>query len=370
MKFKCSSSKIKDVIDNAIKFTSQKNSLSINSNVLFENNNDELTVKATDGKMSFISTIPVNTITPGKICLYCDMLSSFLKNLSSEQELEFSDDSGKVAISDGGEKLNVKIKTVDTENFPLINDFPETSFFSIPQSDFKSMIDKTSFAVSTDTSRYFLTGVYMEKGKDVDNEIRMVATDGRLLAFNKKVFEQEICDFPSVIIPVKFLDEVSKLCLPEGLLSISVDSSIIYVKIGNTVLSSSLITGDYPKYERVIPKEFKSYCKINRDEMESSLKINSVFIETNSKRIFVDITKEGVLVSGENSDYGSSKTLIPCEYNEDDVKISFNCDLLTKIVKKIDGDFLKISFNNATAAMGFFPEPEKDYLFILMPMQV
>ena len=135
------------------------------------------------------------------------------------------------------------------------------------------------------------------------------------------------------------------------------------------MISSSLIGGNYPNYERVIPKNLSYTCKMKVSDMEKAINLNAVLIESKSKRIFVDLNTEGVMVSGESNDFGDSKQIIPCEYDGPAAKISFNCSLLLPTVKKIESEFFKISYNTPTAAMVFTPEPEKDYLFVLMPMQ-
>lgn len=367
MKFICQCQTIRQEIEYSLNFSIQKNSLSIASNVLLENSGDVLTIKATDGKMSFVSTIGVNTVIPGSTTVFCDKLVAVLKNMP-DGNLEFSDDEGKLNIRpiDSDSNININLKTMDATKYPDIPLCPENIFFSLPQKDFAEMIDKTAFAVSEDTTRFFLTGVYMEKKNE---KLVMVATDGRRLAHIARSFEQEIPSFPPVIIPVKFLQQFKSISSGEGVFSLAMDGDTIFAKVGDRTISSSLIGGNYPNYERVIPKELQYTCKMRVSDMEKAISLNSVLIESKSRRIFVDLNPEGVMVSGENTDFGDSKQIVECEYNGPSAKISFNCSLLLPTVKKIESDFLKISYNTPTAAMVFAPEPEKDYLFVLMPMQ-
>ncbi|MBQ0071472.1 MAG: DNA polymerase III subunit beta [Spirochaetales bacterium] len=368
MKFICSCQSIRQEIEYAINFSSQKNSLSIASNVLLENNNDILTVKATDGKMGFQSTISVSTVIPGSTTVFCDKLVAVLKNMP-EGNLEFNEENGKLTIRpvDSNTNININMKTMESSRYPELMSCPDVLYFSLPQKEFNEMVDKTSFAVSEETTRFFLTGVYMEKKND---KLVMVATDGRRLAYIGKEFEQEVPDFTPVIIPVKFLSQVKALSTNEGVFSIAIEGENIYAKIGSRSIYSALIGGQYPNYERVIPKEFKYECKMRVDDMENAISLISVLIESKSKRIFIDLNMEGVMVSGENTDYGDSKQIIPCEYEGPAAKISFNCGLLLPVVKKIESDYFKISYNTPAAAMVLTPEPEKDYLYVLMPMQV
>ena len=367
MKFICKCQTLRQEIEYAMSFSTQKNSLSITSNLYLENNGDSLTIKAKERKMSFVSIIDVNTIVPGATTVFCEKLVAVMKNMP-DGEIEISEDKGKITIrpTEAGSNININLKTMDASKYPEIQNCNESLYFSLPQKDYSEMIDKTSFAVSEDNTRYFLTGVYMEKK---DEKLVLVATDGRRLAYIARSFEQEIPSFTPIIIPVKFLQAFKTISSSEGLFSIAIDGDTIFAKIGNRTISSSLIGGNYPNYERVIPKNLSYTCKMKVQDLEKAINLNSVFIESKSKRIFVDFNTEGVMVSGEDNDFGDSKQIIPCEYDGPAAKISFNCSLLLPTVKKIESEFLKISYNTPTAAMIFSPEPEKDYLFVLMPMQ-
>ena len=368
MKFIIACSLIKPEIELATNFSSARNSLSISSNVLFENNNDTLTIKATDGKLGFISTVPVQTVVPGSTTVFCDKLVAVLKNIP-DVDLEFSSENNKLTIRpvDASNNINVNIKTTDASKYPQLLPIPETDFFSLTQKEYSDMIDKTSFAVSDETTRIFLTGVFMEKKED---KLVLVATDGRRLAYCAKQFEQTITDFSGAIIPTRFLAQLKNLLSDEGVFSMAVTNDEIFAQVGSRVIYSSLISGNYPNYERVIPKTFEYECKMKREDMEKAINLISVLVETKSKRIFIDMNTDGVMLSSENADFGDSKQIISCEYNGPEAKISFNYNLLFTPIKKIDCEFFKISFNNTSSAMAIFPEPEKDYLFVLMPMQV
>ena len=367
MKFICQCQNLRQEIEYAMSFSSLKNSLSITSNVYLENNGDLLTIKATDGKMSFVSSISVNTIVPGATTVFCEKLVAVMKNIP-EGEIEISEEGGKLTIrpTEADTNININLKTMDASKYPEIQNCNESLYFSLPQKDYAEMIDKTAFAVSEDNTRFFLTGVFMEKK---DEKLVLVATDGRRLAYISRTFEQEIPSFSPVIIPVKFLQSFKTISSMEGVFSIAIDGDTIFAKVGDRTISSSLIGGNYPNYERVIPKNLSYTCKMKVSDMEKAINLNAVLIESKSKRIFVDLNPEGVMVSGESNDFGDSKQIIPCEYDGPTAKISFNCSLLLPTVKKIESEFFKISYNTPTAAMVFTPEPEKDYLFVLMPMQ-
>ncbi len=367
MKFICPCSTIKEEIEYACNFSSQKNSLSISSNVLLENHGDTLTIKATDSKISFTSSIPITTIVPGSTTVFCDKLLAVLKNMPDE-DLEFNEDNNKLTIKPSNSKININtnLKTMDASKYPDIISCDSSLFFSLPQKEFLDMADKTAFAVSEETSRFFLTGVNFEKK---DDKVIMVATDGRRLAYIENTFEQELPDFSSAILPVKFLQLLKLISSGEGLFSLAITQSHVFATVQNRTISSTLIAGPYPNYSRVIPTNLEYECKIGVDDMEKAISLTSIFTESKSRKIFVDLNVEGIMISGENNDFGDSKQIISCEYNGPSFKVSFNSSLLLPTIKKIDGEFLKIKLSTFNGPMIFSPEPEKNYFFVLMPMQ-
>ena len=235
MKFICQCQTLRQEIEYAMGFSTQKNSLSITSNVYLENSGDLLTIKATDLKMSFVSTIDVKTVVPGSTSVFCEKLVAVMKNLP-EGDIEISEEGGKLTIRpiESDNNININLKTMDASKYPEIQGCSENLYFSLPQKDYIEMVDKTSFAVSEDNTRYFLTGVYMEKK---DEKLALVATDGRRLAFISRSFEQEIPSFSPVIIPVKFLQALKSISSGEGVFSLAMDGDSIFSKIGNRTIS-------------------------------------------------------------------------------------------------------------------------------------
>ena len=369
MKFVCQSSNLLHEIELANNFSSSKNSLSIASNVLLETANDKLTIKATDQRLGFTTSINAMTVIPGSTTVFCEKLTQLLKNIP-DTEIEIDDSEGSLMIrpADGSDSFQASIKTIEASKYPQLQELEDSFYFSITQRDFFDMIDKTSFAVSSeDDTRHFLTGVYMEKKGD---DLVLVATDGKRMAYVCRHFEQEIPDFPSAIIPVRFLNLVKTMGTGEGLLSLGVKEGYIFSRIGNRTVYSTLIGGNYPAYEKVIPKGLENVCILKREDAEKAISLISILVESKSKRIYVDLTENLVTFSSENTEFGESKQSLPASYSGQDVKMSFNCQLLLTPIKKIDSDFMKIMFNKPSSAMIFTSEPEKDYLFVLMPMQI
>ncbi len=369
MKFKCSGKNLRQEIEYANNFSSSKNSLSISSNVLLDASNDVLTIKAADNNIGYTSSIAVSVIVPGKTTVFCEKLLAVLKNIP-DTDIDITEENGILNISPSDRSTSdftINIKTIDASKFPPLETVDDDYFFSITQRDFFDMIDKTTFAAAENDSRHFLTGVYMEKK---DDKLVLVATDGKKLACVKRQFEQDIPDFQPSIIPVRFLNLIKVLGSGEGVFSIAIDEGRIFVKIDSRLIYSSLISGTYPNYEKVIPKNLEHSLVMKTEDLEKAITLISILAENNSKRIFITLHANEITVSGENTEFGDSKQDLACDYNGPENTISFNFSVLQNPIKKMGSEMFRLMYTSPLNAMVFKPEPEKDYLFVLMPMQV
>jgi DNA polymerase-3 subunit beta len=236
----------------------------------------------------------------------------------------------------------------------------------MPVKDFKDMIRQTAFAVSDDETRYFMTGVLFEKKGD---KLIMVATDGRRLAYISKPAGAAIQDFPGIIIPPKILHVLMKRSGDEGLIAISVTEKILFVRFGSYNLSSVLIEGQFPNYERVIPESQTYSFMVNRQEMLDALKRVSLLVEQKSHRIYFGIAPDTLSLYTEESEIGTASEEIPCKYDGDEVSIALNYRYIEEPFKVMEDGDIGIHFTDTNKAITIKPDPEKDFFHIVMPMQ-
>lgn len=365
MKFKCDKNLILKEIAIAQDILSSRNALSILSNVLMEAENNTLMIRASDLKVSFETRIPVDVITPGTTTVFCEKLLGILRSLPNEDVI-FEQDSSKIKIYPEKKKIDFQLKSIASDQYPEIKTIEDDKYFEIPQGDFIEMISQTVFAVSDDETRYFMNGVYFE---NTDGNIIMVATDGRRLSYIKKTFANPIPAFQGVIIPPKVLNLVRKLSAGEGTLSVAVSDKNIFIKMDNQKISSNLIEGSFPNYQRVIPEEQKFGVLIDKDELSSALMRVSLLVENKSKKIFFDISSGVLTLKSEESEIGTASEEIPCDYQGEDSRIALNYSYIAEPLRHIQSEKIKIKFTEVSKAITVFAEPETDYFHVIMPMQ-
>lgn len=366
MKFTCEKNSFSREISFAQEIIASKNALSIMSNVLLEAKEGSLSLKATDIKVSFETIIPVDTIEPGTITVFCDKLSGILSTIP-EGDLSIEQEDSRVIVKPTFKKVRFQLKTISSEKFPELPEASDEAFFSVPSRQFKDMISQTIFAVSDDETRYFMNGVFIEK---VPGGLVLVATDGRRLSYIKKAFDASIPDFKGVIVPPKILGLVLKRAPDEGMIDIAVTEKSIFFRFGSYKLSSVLIEGQFPNYLKVIPESQKNRITLKRADLLDAMKRVAVFVEQKSRRTFIAISEGQIVVSSEESDLGTAREEFACDYSGPEATIALNYKYVEEPLKVMDGETIAIEFTEPNRAITVSPEPREDYFHVVMPMQI
>ena len=365
MKFTFDRDAILKEIGIAQEIISTKNALSILSNVLFIAEHNSLTIKATDIKVNFETKIPVEVEEEGTTTVFCDKFISILNTLPSG-DVEFSQKDINVVIKPITKKVRFQLKSMASDKFPEFASEQNIPWFEVPAAEFKSMIAQTIFAVSDDETRYFMNGVYFEKKEE---NLVMVATDGRRLAYSAKPLCAGIADFQPAIVPPKILNIILKRLPSEGNLSMAVLNKMIYFKFGNYSFASVLIDGQFPNYQRVIPEAQDKKFQINRRDLLDALRRVGLLVEQKSRRVYFDLSEGMLTITAQESEIGTAKEEIPCRYAGEHITIALNYLYVEEPMKVIDTEYITFEFTEYMKAITLRPEPAQDFFHIIMPMQ-
>ncbi len=367
MKFTCEKNTLVKEISVAQEIISSRNALSILSNVLLEADNDTLLIRATDLKVGFETRIPVQVDVSGSTTVFCDKFLGILKSLP-EGDIHFEQEEGdRLFIRPSSNAIDFQLKSINADKFPEIQDISDDNFFDISQKLFNHMITQTIFSISDDEARYFMNGVFMEKN---ENQLVMVATDGRRLSMVQNVPENEIQDFEGIIIPPKVLSLMKKLSTGEGNYSLAVADKTLFIKFDNQKLSSTLIEGQFPNYKRVVPDHQEQQAVISKASFTEALKRVSLLAEQKSRRIYVELRPGNVILRSEESEIGVAKEEFDCHYDGPEMTLALNYLYLMDPLRVMDTDNISFSFTDPNRAVTMEAEPGQDYFHIVMPMQM
>ena len=366
MKLTCEREAILHEIANAYEIISVRNSLSILSNVLLDASDQKLTIRATDLKVNFESSIPVEVRQPGSVTVFCDKLHGILRSLpDGEVELELTEDT-TLRISPVFKNIRFQLKGIAADKYPPIQGDAEEQAFSFGKQDLVEMISHTLFAVSDDETRYFMNGVFMEKQGD---QVIMVATDGRRLAYASKAIGGDVADFKGVIIPPKVLNVVRRQAPREGELRMAVGERSVHVAYDSQHLSSNLIEAQFPNYQRVIPERQEQRLLIERGAFEEALRRVSLLVEQKSRRIYLESRPDVLVIRSSEGEIGAAREEVACEYDGPEIVLAFNFEYLLDPLREMTSDQVALEFTDSGKALSLRPEPEGDFFHIVMPMQ-
>jgi DNA polymerase-3 subunit beta len=345
--------------------------LSVLEDFLFELKGNTLTLTATDLETMMRVQLDVNDAQgDGRICIPSKILMDYLKNLPeqpitfniSENDLsiEMSSDVGKYRI--GGEKA---------DDFPKEPAPVDTTTFSLPSIALIESINKTLFAVSADTLRPAMTGVYFELSPD---GLGFVSTDAhRLVQLRRTDVNCPAKD--GFVVPKKPLQQLrSTLPADESQLQLSYNGSHLFVTSNHLSLSCRLIDAKFPDYKAVIPSDNPYKLTVNRTDFISALRRVSIFANKTTSQVVLDINGNALQLSAQDIDFSyEGKEMLSCQYSGEDMKIAFNAKLMIEMVNNLDGAEIQVDLSTPTRA-GIFKPVEKadneDLLMLLMPLMV
>ena len=365
MKFVCQKNAIIKELSNALDFTSQRNTLAVYANVCLVLEENNLTIKATDQKMSYVSEMTVEGMENGSTTVVCDKFLNIIKNLP-DSNIVFEDSEDKIKIKPEGTAIEFKLRTIEASAFPSLS-FGEDGYFRVSQKDFSDMINQVIFAVSDDESKYAMNGALLEKD---GNGLVMVGTDGRRLSYINRQTGSEIPEFPKATIPSRFLNLIRKLSTGEGDFEISVAANSISLRFGSCTISSSLIKNDFPAYRRVIPESQSKVCIVNINTLSDALKRVSLLVENKYKKVILEFDENKLTVYCNESDVGAGKEVIDCKYEGEPQRCAMNYTYLLSPLKVMDGVDARIEFSEPGRPFTVKADSERDYLHVIMPMNL
>lgn len=371
MKLICNRDILFSQIIHAKEFTISKSSLSIGSNVYLKTKQNSLEIKATDNNLGFITYVNVDTIEDGETTVDCEKLLEILKSFSGIEDIKIETKNDTMNIQPGqgsDKKVKFSLKTIPASEFPEMKNSEDFTFFPFNGSDFLDMVKQTSFAVSTDETRNYLCGLYLER---FETGVNMVATDGKRLSLVERNMDENIPVFPSAIIPLRFINCLKKFIGEKTKLQLFIDEALIGALIDDEVfMYSSLVNGNFPKYRRIIPESQPNKCILNLSDTKAAINRVSIFVLDKSNKIYLKLTENKVEITSDITEMGTASEQLECDYSGEDCEIALNFQYLLNPLNTMDGDYFSLNFDSPKRAIKVIPETgTHDYFHIIMPIQ-
>jgi DNA polymerase III subunit beta len=351
----------------------RKTTIPILSNFLFEATGDTLTITATDLDQSVRTSCAAKVKKPGACTIPARKLYDYIKLLPDGDISIKLMDNHWVQIRAG--RSNTKMVGMARANFPQVAEFPATGAFKISAASLKNMIAKTIFSISSEESRYTLNGALLVLKAE---SMAMVATDGHRLAHIEKLGEQldGISGEKKTLIPRKALQELLSLLNNTEVENIEFadDEQTLFFRVGGRVLTSRKLTGQFPNYEAVLPRDNNKFVIVRSEDLMGSIQRVAQFADERSGAIKIRLEQNELKLSSSSTDSGESEDTIETPYNYDPLVVGFNSQYLIDFLKAIGttGE-VRLEFKDAQSAGQMRPEDGSDdvkYRYILMPMRI
>ena len=342
----------------------------IAENILFTVEKNMLQITGTDIEVSMRTEIPITeSITPGSIALPGKIITEMIRSLPNIPITFETDESNKVKITT--DKGVYSLSGISQENYPELPSLSEEKSISIASDKLKRMLTKTIFAVSSEELRPALMGVYFQIMKD---ELRMVATDGHRLS---KIVDTDFSydqDPVMMIIPPKAVQIAIKNFTENGLTKIQFNNEALSFTFDNTVLYTRLVEGEYPDYEKVIPRENEFKLTVDKEVLISATKRVSIFSSALTHQIRYSLTQDSLKIQSEDVDIGGeAKEELSVEFSGEEMDIGYNAEYILDILKHIDDDQVLFHINSPVKATLVTPIKQKEnesFVMLIMPIKL
>jgi DNA polymerase III subunit beta len=367
MKFICDRNALLSELTVAQEIVSSRNALSILSNVHLKASEGTLTIRATDLKIHYETSLPINTIEEGETTLLCERLNAILKSIpEGDIMLERVSEERYLLHPADSTRIRFELRAIPSGKYPEFPVFVDNVSFQMKSSTFSRMTAHTSFAVSDDESRHFMNGVFIECQ---DTNMVFVATDGRRLSIEREFENNQIPEFSGIIVPPKILNLTRKIAGEQGSIDIQISEKMFRVTIGGTSITSSLVDGQFPNYERVIPQTQAHSFTVSTVDLSDALRRVALLIDK-SRRVYVDIRPNQLSLSSDEGDMGQAQEQIDCDYQGDELRIALNLRYLTDPLRVIEDERVRFDFTDPTRAVTIRPVSTETEMHIVMPMQL
>lgn len=367
MKFSMERANLLSALGHVQNVVERRNTIPILSNVLMSAEDGAIHFTATDLDIEITEATSGNISAPGDVTAPAHTLYDIARKLpdGAEVSLMVSSD-GRLEVDAG--RSHFTLPLLPPGDFPKMTADGFTHNFSLDAPALARLIDKTRFAISTEETRYYLNGIYFH---EADGKLRTVATDGHRLALAEMPLPAGAQGLPGIIIPRKTVTELRRLI--DGIdeaIELSVSDAKIRFKIGSAVLTSKLIDGTFPDYDRVIPKANDKQLVIDNKVFAAAVDRVATISAEKSRSIKLTLEKDTLTLAVNNPEHGNANEDLMVDYDSEDLEIGFNAKYILDVTSQIGAQDIHFQLADP-AAPALVTDPDDDgALFVLMPLRV
>lgn len=352
----------------------KRNTIPILANVRIEVRDGRLALAATDMEISISEEVAAEASRDGATTAPAATLYEIVRKLPDGATVELDHPGGDAHLALRSGRFATSLNVLPVEDFPSISAGNLPHRFALPAGTLRALVDRTRFAISTEETRYYLNGIFLHATEaDGAKVLRAVATDGHRLARVEEPLPEGAAGMPGVIIPRKTVAELRKL-IEETTdeVKVSLSDTRIHFAFDTVLLSSKLIDGTFPEYERVIPKDNDKVLRVGRKDFADAVGRVAAISTERSRPVKLSVSRDLLVLSAASPDQGSATEELDegrARYDGAPLEIGFQARYLTDITDQIAGE-VEFRFSDGSAPTIMRDAADASALYVLMPMRV
>ena len=366
MKFQIEKETLLNPLQQIIGAVEKRQTMPALSNVLLRATENSLTLTATDLEIELVSHIAMIIDQPGDITVPARKLLDICKSLPNESMINFSVKDNKALVQSGRSRFS--LATLAANDFPALDAINSVNEFEIAQKTLRDIIDKTAFAMAQQDVRYYLNGLMLEVSA---NNLRAVATDGHRLAYCEKETTADIADIKQVILPRKgVLELVRLLSDTEDKVKVILGSNHLQVKFDDLRLTSKLIDGRFPDYNRVMPTDGNNVITADREQLRQALIRASILSNEKYRGIRLILENNLVKLQAHNPDQEEADIELEVVYKGDEIEIGFNVNYMLDVLNVTNSEMVQAALRDSNSSFLLTYPDQQDCKYVIMPMRL
>jgi DNA polymerase III subunit beta len=374
MKLKADRASLLKALAHVQSVVEKRNTIPILANVMLTVRDGKLTLTATDMEIAIVEDVPATTSRNGACTAPAATLYEIVRKLPEAAEVELEHPGGDAQLELRSGRYDTKLVVLPTEDFPSMTAGSLPHRFSLSALQLRGLIDRTRFAISTEETRYYLNGIYLHAAEsDGVRVLRAVATDGHRLARVEEPLPEGAGSMPGVIIPRKTVAELRKL-LEEmsGNVEVGLSDTRIQFHVDAVMLTSKLIDGTFPEYERVIPRGNDKVLRVGKKDFADAVGRVAAISTERSRPVKLSMQRHRLELSASSPEQGTATEELDAErvsYDAGPLEIGFQARYLNDITDQI-GEQVEFRFADGSAPTVVMDSADASALYVLMPMRV
>lgn len=344
----------------------RRHTVPILANLLLQVNDGRLRVTGTDMEVELIGNTEVAMAEPGEITVPARKIMDICRELPEKADVDMALNSGRLDIHSG--RFRSTLSTLPAEDFPVIDQSSAEVTVEMDCKQLKSLLDRTAFAMAQQDVRSFLNGMLVELG---EGRVRAVATDGHRLALSEFAEPSLAGAVKQVIVPRKGVIEIQRLLHEEeGKAKLTLGSTLLCVATESFTLTTKLVDGKFPDYQRVIPKEGDKTVIGDRLEMREALVRTAILSNEKYRGIRVSLNEGQLTLSANNPEQEEAEEPVTVQYDGPSLEMGFNVTYLQDVLDAMDSEKVKITLTDANSSALMEVPEQQDSVYVVMPMKL